>query len=313
MPARVAFFGSPEFAVPSLEAALAHFDVALVVTQPPRPVGRGQRVERTPVHRVAEARGLPIVTYVRGERAALDARLSDLRLDVLVVVAFGHILRPATLAAAPRGAVNVHASLLPRWRGVAPIERAILAGDRITGTSLMVLDEGVDTGPVLARQAIDIGADDTRVTLTARLAHAGADLLATHLGDYVRGALAPLPQPETGATYAPRLAKAEGSIDWRRSAVELWNQVRGLAEWPGAYTTAGGALLKVHAARPVLSAAVAPPGTIVEADARSGVRVACGAGSLVLDVVQMAGKRRVAATALAAGRLLRPGLVLGSP
>jgi len=313
MPARVAFCGSPEFAVPSLHAVRAGFDVALVVTQPDRPAGRGRRVEPTPVRCVAEQYGLPVLTYARGDRAAFEARLAALGVEVLVVVAFGHILRPSTLAAVPRGAVNVHASLLPRWRGVAPIERAILAGDRVTGVSLMVLDAGVDTGPVLARRAVDIEAADTRVSLSARLAQAGAELLTAHLADWVRGTLPALPQPQEGATYAPRLEKEEGMLDWRRSAVELWNQVRGLYEWPGAFTTFGATVLKVHAAKPRLGAAAAAPGTLVTADAREGVRVACGGGgTLELEIVQLPGKPRVAATALAAGRILRPGLVLGA-
>jgi methionyl-tRNA formyltransferase len=311
MAARVAFFGSPEFAVPSLDAARRAFDVALVVTQPDRPAGRGRKVEPTPVRRAAEAAGLPVVTYVRSERAALDARLAELGIDVLLVVAFGHILKPPTLAAARRGAVNVHASLLPRWRGVAPIERAILAGDTVTGASLMVLDEGVDTGPVLAWRAVEIGTDDNRVSLTQRLAVTGAELVEAHLEDWVRGTLAAVPQPESGATYAPRLAKDEGRLDWRLGAVELWNRVRGLYDWPGAYTTIGDSLLKVHEARPHVARAAAAPGTVILADPKRGVQVACGSGTLELVLVQQPGRARVPAPALVAGRVLHAGLVLG--
>lgn len=312
MPPRIAFLGSPEFAVPSLEAMLADFDVALVVTQPDRPAGRGRRVEPTPVRRVAEAHGVPVLAYARGDRARLEAQLASLAVEVLVVVAFGHILRRSTLDAVPRGAVNVHASLLPRWRGVAPIERAILAGDAVTGVSLMVLDEGVDTGPVLAQQAIDIAAGDTRVSLAARLAVVGAALLRRHLADWVRGVHAAVPQPAAGATYAPRLEKQEGALDWQRSADELARQVRGLYEWPGAFTHAGASLLKIHSARALSAATTAPPGTLIVADARDGVRVACGQGSLELERVQLPGKPRVAAAALVAGRVLYAGQVLGA-
>jgi methionyl-tRNA formyltransferase len=309
--ARLAFLGSPEFAVPSLEAMLAGFDVRLVVTQPDRPAGRGRKSEPTPVRRVADARGVPVFTYARGDRGRLETELRQRDVEVLVVVAFGHILRPSTLAAVPRGAVNVHASLLPRWRGVAPIERALLAGDAVTGVSLMVLDEGVDTGPVLAQRRIAIDAGETRVSLTARLATLGAEILRDHLAAWVAGAATPVPQPEAGATYAPRLDKEAGRIDWRRPAAELDRQVRGLYEWPGAFTSVDGTILKVHAVRVHAAEERAAPGTLVRADARHGVRVACGGGSLELLSVQLPGKPRAAATALVAGRCLRPGQVLG--
>ncbi len=312
MTARIAFLGSPEFAVPSLEAVLQHFEVVLVVTQPDRPAGRGRKLEPTPVRRAANARDLPVLLYARRERATFEARLCELAVDVLVVVAFGHILKASTLGAVPHGAVNVHASLLPRWRGVAPIERALWAGDETTGTSLMVLDEGVDTGPVLARESLSIDPGDTRVTLTARLARLGADLLSAHLDGYIEGRIRPVAQPAAGATYAPRLEKSEGRLDWSLAARALERQVRALYEWPGAFTTLAGASLKVHRARAVDSVHAAPPGTLLEADGRTGVWVACGAGKLELVDVQIAGRSRVRARDLVAGRVFHPGQVLGS-
>jgi methionyl-tRNA formyltransferase len=207
----------------------------------------------------------------------------------------------------------VHASLLPRWRGVAPVERAILAGDAVTGVSLMVLDAGVDTGPVLATRATPVEPADNRVTLTARLALLGAELLVRHLDGYLRGAHLPVAQPAAGATYAPRLDKAEGRLDFSRPAPVLVDQVRGLYDWPGAFTTLGGVLLKVHGARTSAAGAAGVPGTIVAADSRHGVHVVCGEGAIELTEVQLPGKPRVAACDLAGGRVLRTGLVLGAP
>jgi methionyl-tRNA formyltransferase len=311
MPTRVAFLGSPDFAVPSLRALAAERQVALVVTQPDRPAGRGRHPEPTAVRRAAGELGLEVVTWERGGRAAVDRRLLDLQLDALVVVAFGVILKPSTLAAARCGAVNVHASLLPRWRGVAPIERALLAGDPVTGVTLMVLDAGVDTGPLLRQRLEPIAPDDTRLTLRTRLAQTGADLLAETLEDWVAGGLVPVPQDAARATYAPRLEKNEGRIDWHDDPLRIWYRVRGLYEWPGAVTGLEGADLKVHEVRPVDLLPGAEPGTIVHADARHGVLVACGGGTLELVQVQLAGRPRAPARDLVSGRRLRAGMRLG--
>lgn len=311
MTARVVFLGSPDFAVPSLQRLQSAHLVELVVTQPDRPAGRGRHLEPTPVHDAARALGLPILTYEKSARADLEARLAKLHPDVLVVVAFGHILKPTMLAAARRGAINVHASLLPRWRGVAPIERALAAGDAVTGVTLMQLDAGVDTGPMLAQRIVPIAPDDTRVSLRQRLAAEGAALLAEHLVAYVSGVLAAQSQPEVGATYAPRLAKEEGRVVWERDVLEIWNQVRAFAEWPGAVTTLRGTVLKLHTVRPLDLLVHAEPGTVLRADARA-VHVACGRGTLELLEVQLAGKSRVGARDLVAGRVLRAGDRLGT-
>jgi methionyl-tRNA formyltransferase len=310
MRARVAFLGSPEFAVPSLQALAEQCDIPLVVTQPDRPAGRGQRLEPTAVRRSARALGLPVREWERGARATIEAELRGLDLDLLVVVAFGIILKPSTLAIARRGALNVHASLLPRWRGVAPIERALLAGDTQTGVTLMLIDAGIDTGPLLAARPVTIAEDDTRVSLGSRLAVAGAALLGEHWRSFVEGTLVPVPQPALGASYAPRLEKQEGRMDWSRDAIDLDRQVRALYGWPGAWTRFGDENLKVHAARPEPAGALAPPGTIVDVDG-GRVVVACGTGALELLEVQRAGKPRLAATALVHGRVLRAGMRLG--
>jgi methionyl-tRNA formyltransferase len=308
---RVAFLGSPTFAVPSLRALASRCRVELVLTQPNRPAGRGRKPAPTAVRAVADELGLPVEVYEPRRRAAIDTRLNALGLDALVVVAFGRILKPTTLATTKRGAVNVHASLLPRWRGVAPIERSLWAGDAVTGVTLMALDPGVDTGAMLAQRIVPIASEDTRITLAAKLSDTGAALLSERLEAWVRGEIRGVEQPEALATYAPRLEKSEGRIDWRQDPVQIWRQVRALCAWPGAFTELEGALLKVHEVQPIDMLASAPPGTVVRADPRRGVHVACGGGTLALGDVQQPGKQRLAATRLVSGRKLRAGVRLG--
>jgi len=311
MPARLVFLGSPDFAVPSLQRLQRTHTIELVVTQPERPAGRGRHRVPTPVYEAARALALPILTYEKSDRAELEARLARLRPDALVVVAFGHILQPTTLDGARRGAINVHASLLPRWRGVAPVERALAAGDSITGVTLMRLDAGVDTGPMLAQRVVPIAPEDTRISLRERLALEGAALLDEHLPAYLDGTLTAHAQPEIGVTYAQRLTKDEGRVLWERDVLEIWHRVRAFAEWPGAVTTVRGTVLKLHAVRPLDLLVHSAPGTILRADARS-VQVACGRGTLELLEVQLAGKQRAGACDLASGRVLRAGERLGT-
>lgn len=311
MAGRVAFLGSPAFAVPSLQALASAFDVVLVLTQPERRAGRGLRLEPTAVWQAAQDLGLPVLTYEPKRRAAIETRLEDSRLDALVVVAFGHILRESTWNRARCGAINVHASLLPRWRGVAPIERALLAGDTTTGVSLMRIDAGVDTGAVLAQHAVPIASDETRLSLSAKLAQEGADLLLRHLDAFLRGALQAEVQDEASATYAPKLAKEEGHLDWQEEAVQVERRVRALTGWPGTYTELGDRMMKVHALRLAPGDSQEPPGTIVDADPRNGVHVACRRGLVQLLEVQLPGKPRAAAAALVQGRQLRQGQRLG--
>ncbi|UCE03848.1 MAG: methionyl-tRNA formyltransferase [Candidatus Latescibacterota bacterium] len=298
--------------MPSLHALVSRFGVALVVTQPDRPAGRGRRLAPTAVRTAAQELGLEVEIYEPARRRVVDARLSDLELDVLVVVAFGHILKPSTLATASRGAVNVHASLLPRWRGVAPIERALWAGESVTGVTLMAIDPGVDTGAMLAQRIVPIAAEDTRVTLARKLSDVGAELLAARLQSWVEGALPSVEQNDAEASYAPRLQKEEGQIDWGEDPLQIWRQVRALYGWPGAYTELDGERLKVHAVKPLDLLPSAAPGSVLYADARDGVRVACGGGTLALLEVQLPGRAATAATELVSGRKLRTGMRLGS-
>ncbi len=308
---RAAFLGSPAFAVPSLRVLAAAHDVALVLTQPDRRLGRGLRVVPTAVRIAATELGIPVRTYDPVERGAIESELATLRLDVLVVVAFGHILRQSTWETARLGAINVHASLLPRWRGASPIEHALLAGDPVSGVSLMVIERGLDSGPVLAQQSIPILRSDTRLSLTASLAEAGATLLGREIEPFVQGRLRPAPQDPAGVTLAPELLKDAGWIDWSRDAVHIERQVRALLGWPGAVTSLQGRRLKLHAARVVDAPGQAAPGTVVQADVKLGVHVACGHGTLELVRVQLAGKGSTEATTLVQGQKLHIGARLG--
>ncbi|MGH8287984.1 MAG: methionyl-tRNA formyltransferase [Steroidobacteraceae bacterium] len=321
---RVAFAGTPEFAVPTLIALMgsAHRLVG-VLTQPDRPRGRGQRVTPSAV-KVAAGASVPVDQPASLKTAADRAQLSAWRPDVLVVVAYGLLLPPAALEIPRLGCVNVHASLLPRWRGAAPIERALLAGDEATGVTIMLIDEGLDTGPLLLQQAIPIEADDTAGSLRAKLAGPGAALLLEALQGLAQGTLHARAQPAEGVTYARKLDKREAPIDWNRPAVQIERQVRAFEPWPVAETNWRGAAsgtcerLLVHAARvaplpgPVPASA---PGCIVEAngDHRNGyIRVQCGMGLLDLLTVQRPGGPRLAASVLTRRPLaLKPQMILG--
>lgn len=313
MRCRLAFLGSPEFAVPSLRAVAAQHDVAWVLTQPDRPAGRGRTPQPTAVRSAALALGLEVETYEPRQRNRIESRLRALDLDALVVVAFGHILRPSTLECARCGAINVHASLLPRWRGVAPIERALWAGDTETGVTLMAIDAGVDTGAMIARRVVPIASRETRLSLAEKLSQAGAEVLQEKLAPYVAGELEPEPQPPHGATYAQRLEKHEGEIDWSRPAADIDRQVRALCGWPGTWTQLEAVTLKVHRTLPHDQASEAAPGTVVIADAKRGIHVDCGQGRLQLLELQIAGRARHAAEALVRGRQIRVGQRLGVP
>ncbi len=309
---RTIFMGTPDFAVPSL-LALADspaFEVVAVLTQPDRPAGRGQRTAASPVKRAAEERSLPLYQprSLRNQEAL--ARLSEYRPDLIVVVAFGQILPPAVLGLPSHGCLNVHASLLPRWRGAAPIAAAILHGDERTGVTVMQMDVGLDTGPIVAQMEEPIRPDDTRATLGERLAHLGAALLLETLPRYLSGDLTPTPQPEEGVTYAPQLRKEDGRLDWTRPATALDRQVRAFDPWPGAFTTWRGRRLRIWRATPRPDVPVTgATGMVVSL--RDGVGVVTGAGVLRLDEVQLAGKRRMPAVDFARGQRDFVGSVLG--
>ncbi len=310
---RIVFMGSPAFAVPSLEALLeARFDVRLVVTQPDRRSGRGQRLEETDVKRVARAQQLPLLEFGAGDRERVTRAVLGELPDAVVVVAFGHILREPLLSGPPLGCLNVHASLLPRWRGVSPVHHAILHGDAWTGVTIMRLDHGVDTGPILSQEAVAIPPEETAGELTERLAGLGADLLVRTLRACAAGPLPGEPQGDAGTVYAPKLTRSLSPLRWDRPVTVVANQVRGLQPWPGATTCLGDQLLKVAAARPhSFRTAGSPPGTVLAVDA-TGIRVACGEGELLVTAVQAPGRRPLEVAEFLRGHVVRPGEVFRS-
>ena len=304
---RLVYMGTPDFAVPALAALLeAGHEVVCVYSQPPRPAGRGQKEQRSPVHELAAARGLAVRTPSSLKGEAAQREFADLKPDAAVVAAYGLILPKAVLAAPRLGCFNIHASLLPRWRGAAPIQRAILAGDAETGITIMQMDEGLDTGAMLRQAKTPIGPYDTGQILHDRLAEIGAREIVAALHDLDDGTAASRPQPAGGVTYAAKLARADGRLDWARSAAELARQVRAFDPWPGAWFEHGGERIKVLVAKPV-QGVTAAPGTVVNA----GPIVACGDGGLQLLKLQRAGKAPLEAGAFLRGYPLPAGSRLG--
>ena len=306
---RVVFLGSGAFAVPSLAALLdAGHEVAALVTQPDREKGRGRALAATPAKVLAEQRGIPVLQPRRIKEPAAIDELRSLRPEVQVVVAYGQILPRAVIDIPPLGTVNVHSSLLPSYRGAAPIHWAVVNGERETGVTTMLIDEGLDTGPTLLARATPIGPEETAPELEARLGPLGAQLLLETLDGLARGALRAQPQDHARATLAPILQKEDGRIDWTRPADEIARRVRGLLPWPGTVTTAAGSDLKVLRARVEPAApGDAPPGTVLAVD-RDGLLVAAGGGTrLRLLDVQPESRRPMAAAAFAAGARLAPG------
>ena len=295
---RLAFMGTPDFAVPVLRAlaAVGH-EIAAVYSQPPRPAGRGHKTQASPVQVCAEAEGWPVRTPKSLKDLAEQAAFAALDLDAAVVVAYGLILPKAVLEAPRLGCFNVHASLLPRWRGAAPIQRAILAGDEETGVTIMRMDEGLDTGPMLLRGAVSIGARTTAATLHDDLAALGARLIVEALDGVARGALKETPQPSEGVTYAAKLSKAESALDWRRPAAELERQVRAFSPWPGAFARFGGDAIKILEAEVLDDNCGQAPGTAID----DALTIACGVGALRLVRVQRAGKAAMTAEAFLRG------------
>jgi methionyl-tRNA formyltransferase len=302
MTLRLAFMGTPDFAVPILRALIeAGYGVVAAYTQPPRPAGRGHRAQPSPVQRAAEAAGIPVRTPAKLD-AVEQANFQALALDAAVVAAYGLILPKPVLEAPRLGSLNVHASLLPRWRGAAPVQRAILAGDGETGVTIMQMDEGLDTGPMLLAERVGIGPETTATTLHDQLAALGARLILRALRGLADGTLAAHPQPAEGITYAKKLAREEGRIDWSQPAVDLERRVRALNPAPGVWFERGGERIKVLAATVAQGSAAAPPGTVVDAD----LTVACGADALRLRRLQRAGRAPVDAAAFLRGYALKP-------
>ncbi|MBM4374009.1 MAG: methionyl-tRNA formyltransferase [Deltaproteobacteria bacterium] len=308
---RALFFGTPEIAVPSLEALCEVAEVATVICQPDRPKGRGLELAPPPVKARALALGLEVVqpTKIRTDEFAESLRAKNA--DVAVVIAYGRILPAAVLSAPRRGCINLHASLLPKLRGAAPIQWAIARGERETGISLMQMDEGCDTGPVFTARSIAIGDDETAGELALRLGGLAASMVRDDLPRAVQGELVAAPQDELHATLAPMLTKADGAIDWSGTAQDVHDRARGMSPWPGAHTTLGGKLFKVLGLRvAATTGSEAPPGTVVAFE-HGKVRVACGVGAVHLVSGQVEGKKALDAAQLAAGRTLVPGIRLG--
>ena len=307
---RVVFMGTPEFAVPSLKALLdAGYAVVGVFTQPDRPVGRGHKLAACPVKKLAVERGVPVYQFERLRNEEGLACLRSLAPDIVVTAAFGQILSQALLDVPKMGTVNVHASLLPAYRGAAPINWCILNGETRTGVTTMLTDAGVDTGAVLLRRETDIGETETAAELSVRLSQLGAELLIETLKGYIAGEIAPTPQDERLASRQPMLKKEMGLIDWTRSAKEIACQARGLDPWPSAYTDYAGGTLKIYRARPAMGEG--EPGTVLRSSAKEGLFVACGEGALEVLEMQAPGGKRMSARAYLAGKKIEPGTRFG--
>jgi methionyl-tRNA formyltransferase len=311
---RIVFCGTPDFAVPSLTYLLKEPDVQIVevVTQPDRPRGRGQQVHLSPVKEAALAAGIPLYQPEKMSSDEAYEHFRQLQPDAVVIIAYGQIIPPRLLAIPRLGWINLHASLLPKYRGAAPINWAILSGDDVTGVTTMRIDRGLDTGPTLLEHIVEIGKDETAPELAARLAVIGAPLMAKTLREFSQGRITPVPQDRLKATFAPSLKKEDGRIDWSLSAVETYNRIRALQPWPGAFTTFRGKTCQIWA-RPVsprdfgaTDGPSSPPGTIETVPSavlvRSGKRDA-----LLLEHVQMEGRKRVTAREFVNGARLVPG------
>lgn len=288
MSAKIVFMGSPEFSLPSLLALSKTYTLVGVVTQPDRPAGRGRVLTPPPVKRLSKELGLPVIQPKRLSEPSAMQQLHDWRPDLMVVAAFGQILRPEVLTLPDHGCINVHASLLPRWRGAAPVQAAILHGDRQTGVTVMRMDEGIDTGPILNQRSLPIMPNDTAMTLSARLSEAGAELLLETIPPYLRGDLSPQAQPDAGATYAPILKKEDGELDFRQNTDELVNRVHAFNPWPGAFTYWQGMRLKIHRAHSQ-KLPNTTPGIHAVVDGFPAIETQDG--MLILDEVQPAGKK----------------------
>ena len=299
---RIVFAGTPDFAVPSLRAAAQRNEVVAAYTQPDRPAGRGRELTPSPVKREALLRGIDVVQPENFKSAVSKDALRALKPDLMIVVAYGLILPQSVLDIPTYGCWNVHASLLPRWRGAAPIQRAVEAGDTQSGVCLMQMEKGLDTGPVLLSQALEIGADETGGQLHDRLATLGAQVLADGLG-LLRAGIRPVPkaQPEIGVTYANKLDKAEAKLDWSQPAIVLANKVRAFNPWPMAEAVVAGERLRLHGAVAVDEGHNVAPGTLLRA-ARDGLDVACGEGVLRIRVLQREGGKAITAADYLNGR-----------
>ncbi|GAB6137437.1 methionyl-tRNA formyltransferase [Halanaerobaculum tunisiense] len=312
----IVFMGTPDFAVPCLEALCqAEFvNVVGVVSQPDRKKGRGQKKQPTPVKETALESDIEVFQPEKITSETGVEQLNDWAPDLIVVVAYGQILGSEVLDVPPKGCVNVHASLLPKYRGAAPIHRAIVNGDQKTGITTMYMDEGMDTGDMILKEEVDITAEDTVGSLHDKLAQLGADLLITTIDQIAAGTAPRIPQDDEQATYAPKIDKAEGEVDWSEDATTIWNLIRGFNPWPGTYTYLEGQRMKLWSSQ-VHQAETKPedkPGTILQADTDLGIVVQTGQGQLLLTEIQPAGKQQMAASDYLLGHDLEPGTRLGN-
>ncbi|MDH5739791.1 MAG: methionyl-tRNA formyltransferase [Nitrospira sp.] len=309
---RIVFMGTPEFAAPSLEALLRSDDhVVGVVSQPDRPKGRGQQLVAPPVKLVAERAGIPVLQPLKIRTPEFLQALSSWQPDLIAVAAYGRILHTPILTLPPKGCVNVHGSLLPKYRGAAPVQWAVINGETETGITTMLMDEGMDTGPMLLQEKVAIMPEDTAGTLAPRLAELGGRLLVETIAQLKAGTLMPKKQDNGQATMAPLLKKEDGLIDWTMSAASLANRVRGLSPWPGAYTFLGEERWNVWRVVPSRSAVTDKPGTIVAVDKQS-ILVATGEGLLDVQEIQTANSKRMPVSQFLTGHKVATGMQLGS-
>ena len=309
---RVIFMGSPEFAVLPLEhLILNHYQVVAVYTQPDKPGGRGRSLVSTPVKRAAVAHQLPVIQPASLKDAEAVAQLADFHPDIIVVAAFGQILPQSVLDIPGHGCINLHPSLLPRFRGASPVASTILAGDDFTGVSVMLMDKGLDTGPVLARAQIPISAQDTTGSLTAKLSLIAAQLLLEVLPGWLKGELTPQPQDEAEATHSVPISKPEGKIDWHLPAIDIWRRVRAFHPWPGCYATRQGKQLKIIEAVPLPGEGTPDIGQVIAmAGTKAAFGVGTGSGILGVLTLQMEGKRAMPAVDFLKGQRQFIGTIL---
>ena len=300
---KILFMGTPQFAVPSLEKLMAHndlYEVVAVITQPDAPAGRGKQLSQSPVKQLALSAGLPVLQPETLKPPEVVEQLRSYAPDAIVVAAFGQILRKPVLEMPKFGCINVHGSLLPRWRGASPVNAAIAAGDASTGITLMLMEAGLDSGPMLSQREEKSQPDDTGSSLMERLSHIGADLLIETLPRYFAGQLKPEPQDESRVTHCRQIKKEEGAIDWHKSALEIERHVRAMQPWPGAFTNAHGKRLKIVRCQVASSRSASVPGTL--SINKNNVEVQCGDGVLALIEVQPEGKKPMPAADFVRGQ-----------
>ncbi|MFQ6058440.1 MAG: methionyl-tRNA formyltransferase [Anaerolineae bacterium] len=308
---RVVFMGTPAFALPTLERLIESYEVVGVLTQPDRRAGRGQRMVASPVKEMALAHGLPVLQPRTLRRPEAVEQLRALGPEVIVVAAYGLILPPAVLEIPPHGCLNIHASLLPKYRGAAPIPAAILAGEAETGITIMLMDEGMDTGPILSQARLAIEPHDTTQSLSEKLAPLGADLLMETLPRWLEGEIEPRLQDESQASYCKLIHKEDGLINWSLPAIQIERAVRAYTPWPSAYTFWEGRLLKILRAQPLVAwSGHREPGQVMELP--QGIAVATGQGALLLEEVQLAGRRAMGAEEFVRGQRRFVGATLGN-